>query len=119
MKPYQTVIDIIRHLAQEQSDRRSQDTYFNYDTNTPECIFGHALAILGARAHKNDFGCEVVNPEGARLIAGYAYASDVNWPRLGIENPTAAEAFWSDAVQKRQDSGATWGEAVRFSEGIL
>lgn len=117
MKPYQTVIDIIRDLAEQHAERTSADAYFDYDRKRPECIFGYALAILGGEPRIED-GYRVVGPKGDVLARGYQSASVVNWSGLDIEPPSSLEANWSDAVQNRQDAGFSWGDAVRYADEV-
>lgn len=119
MKPYQTVIDIIRELAHGHPDTHSGDKYFDWLEKTPHCIFGHAVARLGGQAVDPVDGARpggILAPNGEWVAAGHESASYLDWPKLGVAPPSEEEAAWSDRVQQAQDSDSAWLEAVELAD---
>ena len=107
LKPFSTFIDIIRRLAAEQPDRRSECRYFGLDVEgkqvaaadrQPDCIAGHAFAELGAVSEGTCVvvGDDVVIRDGQEIRLA-------NWSVLSLHDPDETQESWIADVQAWQD----------------
>ena len=93
----------IRQLAQQFPDREAVCRYVNQFNNGPECIVGAAAYELGLPLYRLRI-CEGL-PARTVIRELQEVASD-------IPDPTPAETRWIETVQRIQDSGFPWREAV-------
>ena len=115
------VLDKIEAIAEEHPDRLAGCQYFNRD-DTPCCIVGHVLADHGAypKVEKRGFLSEEFNvvksAEGTRLVDEGQSSSSIDWTALGIRKPGVRQAQLVREIQANQDSGKTWGEALKIAK---
>lgn len=100
------------HLAVEESGpdfvyNSTADDGCTYTRNgAPDCLVGHAFAIMGIGI--NEIQLLDFDPAGEAAEA---------MVRLGVG--TEAERFAADIAQQKQDLGDTWGEALEAYEAGL
>jgi hypothetical protein len=99
---FSEVIAAVVLLAEEKPNQTADDLYFDR-AGKPCCIFGHAFARLGLSA---DDVTDAVDHDDDYSIAA------LNLHALGIEGVMLSQKLWATAVQKAQDRGSTWQEAV-------
>lgn len=116
----QTVLDTLRSVVEGREDYkyRATNAQCSYSLNgEPRCIVGHVISIL--------------DPEAFEAFAQQEAESGTSWPiRLSSLEYAAGDdtltLTWGDedninilvAAQSRQDTGSTWGEAVKAAEEL-
>ena len=96
---------VVRDLAKHKPDfiYHSPDKeygtcmYWHKDENAPGCIYGHALTRLGVDVPDGDF-------------------EDTGIDSVLREITGASVPGWFAYVQKLQDSGVSWGDAVAYAD---
>jgi hypothetical protein len=110
------IIQEVRRLAAERPDYVYDEgeepeggdsiRCFYWKDDRPSCIFGHALFRLGVTPERLQ-AADAVAPVGDSI------ESLLNRLAVG-ETPT--ETQWMGTVQRRQDDGWAWGEAVAATD---
>ncbi|MBB3752420.1 hypothetical protein FHT44_004932 [Mycolicibacterium sp. BK634] len=111
LKPFSTVIEMIRELAEENPHEVADCQYFN-DDSTPCCIFGHVFAKLGATPN----GRVIQSATRRRVVAEGEGVYEIYWPALGIEQPSSFENQWAADIQDYQDTGSRWPDAIQKAD---
>lgn len=96
------LIGAVRTVAAEHPDRTEKRCRYRDENNDPVCLVGHALARFGW--HDQMTG----NEENIAAVLIYDWNETVK--------STLTQRDWLHHVQKEQDKGATWGEAVRATD---
>lgn len=103
MLKHSVVVAELRALVADNEDRKSYCAYVD-GTGEPVCIVGHIFARLCPSVLD-----EIREAEAVR-VSVLALSS------FGVEVPMSMptlELLW--AIQRYQDAGLTWGEALEFS----
>lgn len=118
MKPFSTVIDTIRRLADEHPDQVADSKYFYEHDDSPCCIIGHVFAAFGARpmVRPDSERHAVCGDQGDHVVDEGDGIYMVDWNALGIQGPAGPEYEWAHGVQADQDAGTRWGDAVRNAD---
>lgn len=115
---YQTIEQEVRRLAAAHPDHVAEQAQYVSATGDPICIFGHALLSLGVQPKTlvyYDWTATLQGPEPISTNIAYMMAEVFDVP----EHSGPIGRWWAERVQRSQDNGHSWGEAVRLADAFV
>lgn len=102
------LIRAVRAVAAEKStvvytkDKDGDDCVYREKTGEPSCLIGHAMSQIGQ--------LDLITSDDRNT-------DDIRHLMLSLQvNFTSTQIEWLEKVQKKQDRGLAWGEAVSMAD---
>lgn len=115
------VIDALRRLGKEKAEQTAPGSLMVRNSGVPMCIVGHALVDLGVKIEQHDtrYDGEQLFVNGQVVGDASDTVSEMQWNLLGIRKPTPQQEWWAENVQRKQDDGMAWGDAIASADRFV